>query len=138
MTDTKLHISSKSSYYHPSTFTGKERDEETGYGYFGACYMDLSTLHLSNLIGHGCDKYNPGKVTSWDHYHPNNSNKSWYPSISDQRNARYLQNKSYGSIQCTLHTCGESYRFDTLVYNRDYYPSEMTRLVPSRVLNSTW
>ena len=26
--------------FHPSNFTGKERDEETGYGYFGARYMD--------------------------------------------------------------------------------------------------
>lgn len=30
-------------------FTGKERDEETGYGYFGARYMDheLTTMWLS-------------------------------------------------------------------------------------------
>ena len=26
--------------FSPSDFTGKERDEETGYGYFGARYMD--------------------------------------------------------------------------------------------------
>ena len=33
----------------PFTFTGKERDEETGYGYFGARYMDheLMTMWLS-------------------------------------------------------------------------------------------
>ncbi len=31
------------------SFTGKERDEETGYGYFGARYMDheLMTMWLS-------------------------------------------------------------------------------------------
>ena len=39
-------------YYYvfsPFTFTGKERDEETGYGYFGARYMDheLMTMWLS-------------------------------------------------------------------------------------------
>lgn len=35
--------------YHPVLFTGKERDEETGYGYFGARYMDyeLMTMWLS-------------------------------------------------------------------------------------------
>ena len=27
-------------YQERYTFTGKERDEETGYGYFGARYMD--------------------------------------------------------------------------------------------------
>ena len=34
---------------HPFVFTGKERDEETGYGYFGARHMDhdLMTLWLS-------------------------------------------------------------------------------------------
>ena len=37
------------SYSERFTFTGKERDEETGYGYFGARYMDhdLMTLWLS-------------------------------------------------------------------------------------------
>ena len=37
------------SYHERYTFTGKERDEETGYGYFGARYMDhdLMTLWLS-------------------------------------------------------------------------------------------
>ena len=36
-------------WFHSFTFTGKERDEETGYGYFGARYMDheLMTMWLS-------------------------------------------------------------------------------------------
>ena len=35
-------------FQHPS-FIGKEKDEETGYGYFGARYMDheLMTMWLS-------------------------------------------------------------------------------------------
>ncbi len=35
--------------FYPFPFTGKERDEETGYGYFGARYMDheLITMWLS-------------------------------------------------------------------------------------------
>ena len=35
--------------FYTSSFTGKERDEETGYGYFGARYMDheLMTMWLS-------------------------------------------------------------------------------------------
>ena len=34
---------------HSFPFTGKERDEETGFGYFGARYMDhtLMTMWLS-------------------------------------------------------------------------------------------
>ena len=35
--------------FYPFGFTGKERDEETGFGYFGAMYMDheLMTMWLS-------------------------------------------------------------------------------------------
>lgn len=46
-----------SHYYHPFTFTGKEKDEETGYGYFGARYMDheLTTMWLS--VDPMADKY---------------------------------------------------------------------------------
>ena len=34
---------------YPFVFTGKEKDKETGYGYFGARYMDheLMTMWLS-------------------------------------------------------------------------------------------
>ena len=50
---------SVSSCPHPFTFTGKERDGETGYGYFGARYMDheLTTMWLS--VDPMADKY-PG------------------------------------------------------------------------------
>ena len=30
--------------FYPFVFTGKEKDEETGYGYFGARYMDHELL----------------------------------------------------------------------------------------------
>ena len=38
-------------YSERFTFTGKERDEETGYGYFGARYMDHE---LMTMLGQGC------------------------------------------------------------------------------------
>jgi len=46
-----------SPYNQPFTFTGKERDEETGYSYFGARYYDsdLSGLFLS--VDPMADKY---------------------------------------------------------------------------------
>lgn len=45
--------------YYPIVFTGKERDAETGYGYFGARYYDadLTTMWLS--VDPMADKY-PG------------------------------------------------------------------------------
>lgn len=32
--------------FYPSNFTGKEKDEETGYGYFGARYMDHELMAM--------------------------------------------------------------------------------------------
>ena len=42
-----------------STFTGKERDEETGYGYFGARYMDHELMTMWLSVDPLSDKY-PG------------------------------------------------------------------------------
>ena len=41
------------------TFTGKERDEETGYGYFGARYMDHELMTMWLSVDPLADKY-PG------------------------------------------------------------------------------
>jgi RHS repeat-associated protein len=47
----------KHAWFYPSASTGKECDEETGYGYFGARYMDfeLTTMWLS--VDPMADKY---------------------------------------------------------------------------------
>ena len=55
--------------FHPSPFTGKEKDEETGYGYFGARYMDheLTTMWLS--VDPMADKYpslSPYAYCAWN------------------------------------------------------------------------
>ena len=55
--------------FHPSSFTGKEKDEETGYGYFGARYMDhvLTTMWLS--VDPMADKYpsiSPYAYCAWN------------------------------------------------------------------------
>ncbi len=42
---------------HPFVFTGKERDEETGYGYFGARYMDHDLMTLWLSVDPMADKY---------------------------------------------------------------------------------
>ena len=58
-----------SGYCERFTFTGKERDEETGYGYFGARYMDyeLTTMWLS--VDPMADKYpsiSPYAYCAWN------------------------------------------------------------------------
>ena len=55
--------------FYPFVFTGKERDKETGYGYFGARYMDhvLMTLWLS--VDPMADKYpsiSPYAYCAWN------------------------------------------------------------------------
>ena len=55
--------------YRPITFTGKEKDEETGYSYFGARYYDsdLSGLFLS--VDPMSDKYpslSPYAYCAWN------------------------------------------------------------------------
>ncbi len=43
--------------FHPFVFTGKERDEETGYGYFGARYMDYELMTMWLSVDPLSDKY---------------------------------------------------------------------------------
>ena len=52
-------ISGTSIYYWCRSFTGKERDEETGYGYFGARYMDHELMTMWLSVDPLADKY-PG------------------------------------------------------------------------------
>ena len=42
---------------YPFVFTGKERDEETGYGYFGARYMDHELMTMWLSVDPMTDKY---------------------------------------------------------------------------------
>ena len=44
-------------YSFSSSFTGKERDEETGYGYFGARYMDHELMTMWLSVDPMMDKY---------------------------------------------------------------------------------
>ena len=46
-------------WFPPFSFTGKERDEETGYGYFGARYMDHELMTMWLSVDPMADKY-PG------------------------------------------------------------------------------
>ena len=43
--------------FYAFTFTGKERDEETGYGYFGARYMDHELMTMWLSVDPMADKY---------------------------------------------------------------------------------
>ena len=55
--------------FHPAAFTGKERDEETGYGYFGARYMDYELMTMWLSVDPMSDKYpsiSPYAYCAWN------------------------------------------------------------------------
>ena len=55
--------------FYPFTFTGKERDEETGYGYFGARYMDHELMTMWLSVDPMADKYpsiSPYAYCAWN------------------------------------------------------------------------
>ena len=56
-------------YHERFTFTGKERDEETGYGYFGARYMDHELMTMWLSVDPMADKYpniSPYNYCAWN------------------------------------------------------------------------
>ena len=58
-----------STYNERFTFTGKERDEETGYGYFGARYMDHELMTMWLSVDPMADKYpniSPYAYCAWN------------------------------------------------------------------------
>ena len=64
-----LSVSSVSNVSWFFTFTGKERDEETGYGYFGARYMDHELMTMFISVDRYADKYpfiSPYAYCAWN------------------------------------------------------------------------
>ena len=58
-----------STYSERFTFTGKEKDEETGYGYFGARYMDHELMTMWLSVDPMSDKYpslSPYNYCAWN------------------------------------------------------------------------
>ena len=62
-------IQGSNGYSERFSFTGKERDEETGFGYFGARYMDheLMTMWLSvDPLADKCPSISPYAYCAWN------------------------------------------------------------------------
>ena len=59
----------KTVWFYPFAFTGKEKDEETGYGYFGARYMDHELMTMWLSVDPMADKYpniSPYAYCAWN------------------------------------------------------------------------
>ena len=97
-------------YSERFTFTGKEKDEETGYGYFGARYMDheLMTMWLSvdpladkypNISPYNYCMWNPAKLVD-----PNGMDTAFAGDEErklyyEYRNLVFSDDEKYGHIQ---------------------------------------
>ena len=57
-------------YQERYLFTGKERDEETGYGYFGARYMDHELMTMWLSVDPMADKYPSISPYAYCHWNP--------------------------------------------------------------------
>ncbi len=63
------HITGKTTVFFASDSTGKEKDEETGYGYFGARYMDHELMTSWLSVDPMSDKYpsiSPYAYCAWN------------------------------------------------------------------------
>ena len=60
----------KNMRFYLSSFTGKERDEETGYGYFGTRYMDHDLMTMWLSVDPLADKYPNISPYAYCHWNP--------------------------------------------------------------------
>lgn len=81
-------------YNERFTFTGKERDEETGYGYFGARYMDHELMTMWLSIDPMSDKYpsiNPYAYCAWNPVKLlDPDGKDWYAYTDNETNKKKI------------------------------------------------
>ena len=66
---TAMQIRTKTMQFHLISFTGKEKDEETCYGYFGARYMDHELMTMWLSVDPMADKYpsiSPYAYCAWN------------------------------------------------------------------------
>ncbi|MBP5548486.1 MAG: RHS repeat-associated core domain-containing protein [Bacteroidales bacterium] len=94
------------------SFTGKEKDEETGYSYFGARYYDsdLSGLFLS--VDPMSDKYpsiSPYAYCAWNPVKYIDPNGEWIPGL-DENNNVVLTAEDGDDINTLRDFMGDAYR----------------------------
>ena len=97
--------------FYPASFTGKERDEETGFGYFGARYMDHELMTMWLSVDPMADKYpsiSPYAYCAWNPIKlVDPDGKEWDPSELTKEQ----QDKLNSSIK---YLCNQSPLFDEL------------------------
>jgi RHS repeat-associated protein len=91
--------------------------------YFLQLGGELSSSRRNDAIGHDPQRYTKENVLKWHHFHPTNSDQSWFPSYPDQERSRTLNVPSY------LHNGGKCWRFDPYVRDHNLTPHDYRRKV---------
>ena len=96
-------------------FTGKERDEETGYGYFGARYMDHELMTMWLSVDPMADKYpsiSPYNYCMW------NPIKLVDPDGSECEDVcPWYRNTNTGEMHWTPNYLGKAYLYRGQIWN---------------------
>jgi len=114
-----------SSWNSPYTFSGKEKDAETGYGYFGARYYD-SGLSIWISVDPMSDKYphqtnyvycsnNPVMIID-----PNGEDEYEFDGAGNLKNVKTTDKDSFHKIDANGNRTGESLFFDKKIVNGEF------------------
>lgn len=88
---------------------------------------DLSSSGLEDKMVHSRGMYTAKNVLLWDHYHPNNSSDSFYPSHTDQDHVKLLK-----GARCTIFHGGKSMDF------QNYVPTGDNKYISFKAFSEIW
>ena len=102
------------------TFTGKERDEETGYSYFGARYYDSGLPNIVLAVDPMSDKYpniSPYAYCAWNPVKLVDPDGEWPWEPKHIRNARKFARQNDGYLNISTQVNGV--KLATVAYNKN-------------------
>ena len=88
---------------------------------------DLSSSGLEDKMVHSPGMYTANNVAFWNHYHPNNTSDSFYPSHSDQDHVKLLT-----GVRCTIFHDGKSMDF------HNYVPTDANKYISFKTFSEIW
>ena len=125
----------------PFVFTGKERDEETGYGYFGARYMDHELMTMWLSVDPIADKYpsiSPYNYCMWNPVtviDPNGMDTviSYAPTDNNNKTVSYDRRHYSYSRPDILHYCSHGVSDCLFPYGCEEYPKETAIFIENQM-----
>ena len=116
-----------STYFHCPNSTGKEKDEETGYGYFGARYMDHELMTMWLSVDPMADKYpsvSPYAYCTWNPVKLVDPDGKWPWDPEHIKEARKYARKNDGTL--SIWTERNGVKMASVTYAEATNPCEVT------------